>query len=434
MTSTETAWKQHAKKTAHKINLGWWLQTLASPLLLASLAVACIALFLRRETGDYPATVMSIAASASFTLIALGCFLVARKRFETASESLVRIEAKMKLQNALTAANAGMTSWPNLPNRINSGVQWHWRRLLPPFLGAAFILACGFLIPIAAKDTSSVDQQPHAWSKLDSSLAILENQEIIQEDYIDDTREKLEELRQKAPEEWFSHSSLEATDNLQKNHANNQEQLQRALEQGEQALDALQNQSANMSAAQKQQLMNDFDQALQKMEQGAMKPNTELLNQLKKLDPDQLTQLDQNQLDQLRENMRRGAQGLEQDGQGEGEGEGGGQGEGSQDENKQGDGTGSGGINRGPGHAPNPLGQKHPDTGAGDYQGLQSNDLRNAGLGDLLETSEGEHDIDKTPLQLREGGTTKSKGKGGDRVWKNSLLPNEKKALKNFFQ
>ena len=95
---------------------------------------------------------------------------------------------------------------------------------------------------------------------------------------------------------------------------------------------------------------------------------------------------------------------------------------------------GSGGINRGPRHAPNPLGKTKDDTGAGKHEGLKSDDQSRSLPGDLLETSDIEHDLDKTKVNSSTGGTSSSKGKGGDRVWKDSLLPNEKKALKKFFE
>ncbi len=65
---------------------------------------------------------------------------------------------------------------------------------------------------------------------------------------------------------------------------------------------------------------------------------------------------------------------------------------------------------------------------------LKSNDLSNTLPGDLLETTDGEHDIDKSNSKIRSGGDTDNKGAGGERVWKNSLLPEEKKAIKKFFK
>ncbi|MFT5906436.1 MAG: hypothetical protein ACI9E1_002044, partial [Cryomorphaceae bacterium] len=44
------------------------------------------------------------------------------------------------------------------------------------------------------------------------------------------------------------------------------------------------------------------------------------------------------------------------------------------------------------------------------------------------------HDIDKSNSKIRSGGGTENKGAGGERVWKNSLLPEEKKAIKKFFK
>jgi hypothetical protein len=42
--------------------------------------------------------------------------------------------------------------------------------------------------------------------------------------------------------------------------------------------------------------------------------------------------------------------------------------------------------------------------------------------------------VDESKVGPSDGGGTNAKGKGGDRVWKDSLLPNEKKALKKFFE
>ena len=37
----EKQWKKIALQTARKINLGWWLQVLATPLLITALLIAC---------------------------------------------------------------------------------------------------------------------------------------------------------------------------------------------------------------------------------------------------------------------------------------------------------------------------------------------------------------------------------------------------------
>jgi hypothetical protein len=429
----EQTWREIARNTSRKINLGWWLQTLATPLLITSLLIACAILITRRELDMIPWLELSAGTLLVIAITGIFSWLAARASFETNKQSLVRIEAAMKLRNALTAADHGIAPWPEVPGMINDGVHWHWKRLLPPIAGALLIVTCGFIIPVHAKaDNRSEQQEPSAWSDIDTSLDQLDNQEIVQQEYIDEMRKKLEKLREQSQDDWFSHSSLEATDNLKQNHQTEQKNLKSNLQRAERSLNALQNQGGKMNAAQKQRLLNEFDQAVKKMQQGGMKPNKKLLEQLKKIDAEQLNQLTPEQMEQLRENMRKHAQGLGQGGKQPGDDKG--EGEGDGDGEEEGDGPGRGGINRGPGHAPRPLGKAHDDTGAGKHEGLKSEDQRNALPGDLLGTNDAQHDVDKSKVGPSAGGASSGKGKGGDRVWKNSLLPNEKKALKKFFE
>ncbi|MBT8036266.1 MAG: hypothetical protein KJO21_01860 [Verrucomicrobiae bacterium] len=433
-------WQHIARCTSRKINIGWWLHVLTTPLLVASLVIACTTLISRRELNTVPWLEIGAATCATLTLTGIICWFAARHHFESLQQSLVRIEAAMKLRNALTAADHGVAPWPEVPDHIHDGIRWQWRRLIPPIVGTIVIITCGITIPIHAKsDRLAPQQQPSAWNELDTQLDQLDQQEIVQEDYLDAMREKLEKLRAQSPNDWFSHSSLEATDHLKQSHQSEQENLKNNLQHAERSLDALQHKASSMNAAQKQRLLNQFDQAIQKMQQGQMKPNQELLKQLHNIDPKQLQKLTPEQLDQVRENMRQHAQRLQQNGDNPLDGEPGedewmdndGLGEDGHEEDGQG---GRGGIDRGPGHAPRPLGKSHDDTGAGKHEGLKSNDPRHALPGDLLETHDTQHDVDLTQRGPTAGGTTQGKGQGGERVWKNSLLPNEKKALKKFFE
>ena len=308
----EKVWQKIALHTSRKINLGWWLQTLATPLLIISLLIASAILITRREFDNLPWLNLLIGSTSAIGITSLICWLAAKPHFESQKQSLVRIEAAMRLRSALTAADHGIAPWPAIPSIINDGVKWQWKRILPPFVGSILIIVCGFVIPVSAKSNSSQNKpEPSAWSELDTQLDQLDNQEIVQEDYIEDMRKKLEELRKQSEDDWFSHSSLEATDNLKQSHLTEQENLQQNLQRAEKSLQELQNQSGQTNTAQKQRLLNEFDQAVKKMQQGQMKPNKELLEQLKKIDPQQLNQLSPEQLNQLRENMRRHAQGLQ---------------------------------------------------------------------------------------------------------------------------
>ena len=373
----EDHWRLIAQRTSRKINCAWWLQILATPLLVIALVIACSVLILRRELDALPILPLVLGSLGLLLTTALISWLAARKQFENAQQSLVRIESSMRMRNALTAADHGITRWPAVPTTVNDGVQWHWQRLLTPVIGAALIIACGWVIPIHAKsDTSIPSQQPTAWNELDASLDQLDNQDIVQEDYIEEMRQKLEKLRQQSPDEWFSHSTLEATDHLQENHENEQQNLKTNLQRAERSLNTLQSQAGKMNPAQQKRLLNEYDQAVKKMQQGGMQPNEKLLKQLQNIDPKQLNQLTKEQVDQIRENMRRHMQGLGQNGQEKQPGEG--EDDWMKDDEGEGEEGGRGGINRGPGIAPRVLGQPHDDTGTGQYQGLKSGDLSQA--------------------------------------------------------
>ena len=228
----------------------------------------------------------------------------------------------MKLRNGLSAAKAGVSSWPTVPSQIDDGTRWHWPRLLTPLLAAVLFLSLSIMLPVSARvDQATTPDEPQAWRDLEADIAELREDETVQEQYLKDLEERVEELRKKDPEDWFSHSSLEATDALKKAHSSEVEQLRRKLKQAERSLNALQKSGGKMSEGARERLLNGFQDALKGMENGTMKPNAELLEQLGGLDPENLGNMNQEQLDQLRQNMREHMQNMQQNGNGEGQGE-----------------------------------------------------------------------------------------------------------------
>ncbi len=450
-------WRRLARKVAGKINLAWWLEKLAVPLVVTALLGSCLILLARRELPEFPW--METAMTGAILLLAMGlmAWWLARRNFESPGHAMVRMEASMKLRNALSAAEQGVTPWPALPKSIDDGTRWRWSRLITPLLAAALFITASILLPVSAKtdpDAGARDE-PQTWKDLQADLQALAEEDTVQEQYLEELQQRLEELRKQEEDEWFSHSSLEATDALKKMHGAEVENLERNLRKAERALNALQKHGGKLGEAAQQRLLNEFEEALQEMGQGKMKPNKGLLDQLKQIDPKNLGQLDQEQLDQLRENMKQTAQNCENckgGGKGQGQAGEGGAGEDWLDDLLEegengptneggggqsppgGEGPGKGGINRGPGTAPGVLGRLGGDVESGDLEGLESEDLSKSLPGDLLELNDGEHEVDKTKLGIRAGGDIGNKGEGGDRVWKDSLLPAEKKALKQFFK
>ena len=351
---------------------------------------------------------------------------------------MVRIEASMRLRNALSAATAGVAPWPELPPRVDAGIDWNWQRVLVPPVAALSFLTAGLLIPVSARSTGPADHpdQPLAWENLEADIERLDQEEVIDEAYLEEMRKKLEDLKAQEEEEWFSHSSLEATDTLKKEHAAQVEKLERELGRADKALGNLEKNAGGMSPAEKEKLLNQFDQALQGLQNGSLRPNPQLLDQLRKLDPKNLGQMNQDQLNQLHENMKKAGKACK-------DCQGGGcesdewsdeLNDGDQPGDKEGNGPGNGGVQRGPGHAPGMLGKEGDKMDTGALEGLESKDLSRSLPGDLLQLQDGEHDVDQTPVGPRAGGAAGATGDGGDRVWKDALDPEEQKALKKFFE
>lgn len=358
----------------------------------------------------------------------------------------------MHLRSGLSAALAGVSPWPQAPAKPHAGLTWNWSRVLLAPLAALMMMLAGLFVPVSAiLPNKPVPDEPQAWVRTESELQNLEKDAVVDQQYIEEIRKKIEDLRAQDPEEWFGHSSMEATDNMRKEHKSEAKRLERDMSQAAKALGSLEKNPA-ASDQEKQRIANEFEQALDGMKNGAMKPNPALLEQLKSLDPSKLSQLTPEQLKQMKENLQKQAEKLDGQGEGEGEGEGddwsdqlnadgshpgdkGGPGQGGEGEGEgEGEGPGKGGVNRGPGHDPNLLGKASQDLKTGDMEALKTEDLSKARSGDLLELQDGEHDIDKSATGISGGGDIKGTGKGGDRVWRESLDPQEQKALKKFFE
>jgi hypothetical protein len=442
----KTAWQGLAKSVAGKINTAWWLDKLGVPLVVAALTISCGILVARRELPAIPWMNVSLGAVAVLLVIGAIAWWLAKRHFESPEQAMVRIEATMKLRNSLSAAQAGVTPWPEAPKKVDDGTNWHWPRLITPLLASAIFITGSILLPVSARtnpDAGGTDE-PQAWRDLEADIEALAEDDTVQEEYLDELEKKIEELRKQDEEDWFNHSSLEATDALKKAHGAEVEQLERNLRRAERALNSLQKNAGKLGEGKQQHLLNEFEDALNQMKNGAMKPNKELLEKLGDLDPKNLGNLNQDQLDQLRENMREHA-GKCEGGQAGGAGQGGGAGQKdwldemleenpNGGEGQNGEGAGNGGRNRGPGTAPGVLGRLGDDVETGKMEGLEAEDLSRTLPGDLLDVIDGEHDVERKDIGIREGGNIEDAGKGGDRVWRDSLDPEEKKALKEFFK
>lgn len=453
--SAREKWEFHARKVALKVNLGWWMQGFSGPLLLTSLLGTVALLLIRREYPLMPLWQSFAGISAVVLIVALMTWVWTRRYFEKPEQSMVRMEASMNLCSGLSAARAGVGPWPAAPDRVDAGLRWNWQRVLIAPLAALLLLLAGNFIPIGKLITASTTpDEPLARKAIESSLDQLEAEKVVDQEYIEEVRKKIEELRAQDPDQWFSHAAMEATDHLQKEHKAETQRLQRDFSQAAKALGNLEK-NPQMNEKEKARLANEFEQALDGMKNGAMKPNPALLEQLKQLTPENLGKLTPEQMNQLKKNLQENAEKMKdagQEGEGAGDdwsdelladgthpndqkkGKGQGQGEGEGEDGESEDGPGKGGVSRGPGHDPNLLGQSSQQLETGKNEGLQSQDLSKTIPGDLLELQDGRHEVDKNATGSAQGGDVSETGKGGDRVWRESLDPHEQKALKKFFE
>ena len=96
-------------------------------------------------------------------------------------------------------------------------------------------------------------------------------------------------------------------------------------------------------------------------------------------------------------------------------------------------GFGRGGINRGRGDAPLFFGDEE-DLKTNNIEGVKGNDLSRAVPSDVLGVGETEHDNEQKPSVRQSGGQFSGKASGGETVWREALMPEEKALLKRYFK
>ena len=95
---------------------------------------------------------------------------------------------------------------------------------------------------------------------------------------------------------------------------------------------------------------------------------------------------------------------------------------------------GRGGVNEGGGPTDLTLKDKTTELGTKNNAGVKSKDISRALPRELVKIGKGDRKVDKSAVAPREAGGVKSTGTGGEAVWKDSLLPQEKSALKRYFK
>lgn len=435
--SPQAYWRQKARMVALRWNFAAWLNLFLRFALAMSFVMMCALLVLRRAGGSTP--VAWWIYSGAMLLGAIACLLLARKRFCSRRDALVRLDSTLKLNNRLTSAADGVGDWPQEASATPDGLRWRWGRVLAPPLASFSALFFAAIVPITPEKANDMHhkEEPLAWTHVEAQLETLKKQDIVNQESILTLEQQVEQLRKQSPEDWYSHSSLEASDNLQAKANEAIRALKRDMESVSNTLDTVQQNGEMMTDADLQKLGAQFQQPLQGLELGTLPLNKELLSKLKDIDPSELRNLSKEQLDKLRDSLKKGIAGCkaclnpgeaddpdaELIGLAEGSGT-----------DKTDASLAAGGIWGG---GPAPLGTKPDETNLKTNTNTQiaSDDLSHAASGDTLGVSKGQHQVDPSKYSgPASAGAIQSTGAGGEAVWKNDLTPQEREILEKFYK
>lgn len=439
-------WRRHARWMAAKMNAAGVLEELGPWLAALGASGFAVVLMLRVRSGGEPPYFALPWLLALACLMTARALLRARSRLVGIESSLVRLEARHRLHNALTMAGLGLAPWPEIPQAVRDGLAWRWPRAAGPPAMCLLCLGGAFLLPVSQEPSAPLpDTQPQSWIQMEEWLKKLKEERIASPQALAEQLSKVEDLRHQPEDRWFSHESLNASDTLKDQLRREIGALGGRMSDAERTLGALQEHGDQLSEEARDQLLKEFSESMEALRSGALPLHPDLLQELRQMDPENLKGMSQGQLNQLRESLKnRGAAcegmggefGREKGfvGDGEGDDEPGRSPRDGMATGPEEEGAGEGGISRGPGVAPLTLSEDENDFGTGKKEGVQGRDYSRSQLGGVLEVQEGRHVVDKSSTSPAAAGEVGSEGRGGEQVWRETLTPEEKAVLRRVFE
>lgn len=438
-------WMGLARSLRLRANLGWAIEGFLPWLIGLSILFACTLLLGRRAQVDVLLLWGGYGMALLTALIAI--LYVGREKYFNHNDALVLLDEKLHLKNRLTCADQGILPWPGRVARqisISEFFKWNWLRVFGPIGFCLVLLIPANWIPISLLDLGDrhVVEKPPALSEIEEWLNTLEEEELVREQALEEMREKLRDIEERGPEEWYTHSALEASDHLKEQMEQSLRELSQEMEEANEVLKKAENLAGKMNKSQEKELSDRMREALDKMQSGKTPLNEKLSKDLKNFDPSKSNPLSQQQMQQLMEKMQQGGQTIDKmlgdQGTGMQEGDvaqlGKGDGQGKPGEGEGKDGPSQGGVQRGPGEAPLLMGKENR-VETGDRKDLESRDLSRAGIGETLALTEGEHEVDKEKFSVKsDAGAASGKGKGGETVWNRPVTPEERRILQDYFK
>lgn len=455
-------WRAATRRLARQINVGWWLSAWLPLAAVIGLAGMVALLYARWRTADAAEWVWG-GIAAAFVAAGVAAWWRARGRFETEASARVRLEESLGLQARLTAASAGVGSWPARPSPTERTwpVAWRWQQPAGVVAFVSVMLALATWVPMAkaVATRKHVIEKPSDARMVEQWIDELRREEIVDERSADDVDRRIKELTERPAEEWYEHASLEAAGTLKEQTASEMRKMAENVAAAERAAAGLESLQASLPQPLRERLAKELAAAIQALELGTFRPAGDLSKLLEELRPVDLGQLSPEQLAALAKRLAANRQALMQalanchgfdlgdvDGWCDacsgckpcGECEGCKEGKACRRKcatcGRSGR-PGRGGINRGRGDAEMSFGEKY-DLGTKRTEKIdQPIDLERAAPDEVLAVVDGQHDVDESAYAgPKAGGGIASEGDGGVAVQVDSLLPAEQSAVKRFFE
>jgi hypothetical protein len=417
-------WVCRARRVARKVNLGWWLERFLPSLAALSVAGA-VALLVVRRYGEDPG-LLWVALGVGVVFAAVASRLVRPERAFGERDGLVRLESLHRLKSRLTAAADGVGDWPPVQPGVSDGYAWRRQRIvIPPLLSLAVLSAAAWApISPTAEESRRALEEPLAWRQVEEWANTLEEQAFLDPEPLQELRERVQQLRDRPMEEWYSHSSLEASDSLREETERAIEELARDLHSVAAGVAAVETFPDALPASVADAWKEFMTQSLEGLTHGALPIDPALLAQLEGIDPASLRRLTAEEWEALKLALEQGLGACSAC-----------------------NGTGTnlvvgasmrwspqGSPTRGPGEAPMYLKPEQTRLEEGAMEALRNPSLDRAALGETLAIRQTEHEVDESLYGgPQAAGAVDATGAGGEAIWKTPLTPEEQAVLQRYY-
>lgn len=413
--TNERFWRRQARRLARRAAFGFWFARWAPFAAVAVGLGAPIHLLSRRAHRE--GLVLAGLLTALLAATAAVAWWARRRRLSE-RDGLVWLEARLGLHNRLSAAAEGVGEWPDA-DRYAVVFRWRGSKAATPLVFSCALMAAAALVPLSAPEAAAVvaPEAPASWRQTEDWIKSLRQAEVAQPESVEPFADRLDRLRDRPSDDWYSDSTLEASDTLRDQLRSEIRSLATDLDAAAGVLETAAS-SADGTGADPRRL----EAAARGLSSRSLRLRGDLMEKLRDAarQGQQLSPLDAGTVARsLRESAGFCRSTLR--------------------ECREGDtncfqlpGKGQGAVQRGPGPAPLVLGDPSA-TEAERLEAVSNPDMRNASLGDVVETTVGRHQVSVHPHGITTGGAAAT-GRGGEAVSKAVLTPEERRILSRYFE